>query len=1086
MNSSNIKDNRKRGSVAKFLEEKMIENSKLCIVTAYFTVYAFDALKDKLGSLKQVEFLFGEPAFIKTVKPENAESKVYKIENDQIQLASKLTQKNIAKECAMWIKEKVKIKSIKQSGLLHGKMYHITTPQEQEDAILGSSNFTMKGLGLAQNSNIELNLEIDSKRDVVELKKWFYEIWNDSNLVTDVKSEVLKHLELLYKNNSPQIVYFKTLYHLFENFLNEESSLKDLENQKQFTETMIWKKLYQFQKDGVKTAINKINKYNGCIIADSVGLGKTFEALAVIKYFEQYGNQNVLVICPKKLRKNWTKYQVQNNDRTNPFLGDKFRYTVLSHTDLSRETGWVDSINLENFYWENYDLIVIDESHNFRNNTKGRKDEYGEVKKSRYERLLDDVITKGINTKVLLLSATPVNNTLDDLQNQLYFITAGKDGAFKENLEILNLKSLISQSKREFLEWSKQENKTQMTLLDKLNPSFFKLLDALTIARSRKHIKNHYPESLKEIGAFPKRKKPQSIYSKIDLLDEFPHYDDINDTILNYKLSLFTPAVFLKEKHKKEYAEQSKIAQFTQESREKFLIGMMKSNFLKRLESSVYSFKITLGNTIQKIDNLIGKIDKFEKYDFDDFVFEDYEDNELNEMLRVGKKLKYDLKDIDLDDWKYALNKDRNELEKLYRKALKITPERDAKLNELKNLISEKIKNPTLDKFNKGNRKVVVFTAFSDTAKYIYDNIKDYIKNDLNVNIALVTGSDSNTTLGKNDYDEILINFSPISKERANHNILEEIDILIATDCISEGQNLQDCDYLINYDIHWNPVRLIQRFGRIDRIGSIHNEIQLVNFWPTDDLNKYIKLKNRVEERMTLVDVSATNADNILSPDEIEEVIKSDLKYRDKQLKRMKDEILDLEDFEEGISLTDFTLEDFRLELISFIQTNKELLEKMPLGINGVTSREILSLSGDKHNLSQGVIFCLKQLNKPKDKENINPLQPYFLVYITMEGVIKYTFVNTKKILEIYRALCSNRTELDESLYELFDEQTSNGQDMELFNDLLNKALRKIKEKFEHKMYDNLFNVRGGKIPKFNELINSNEDFELITWLVII
>ena len=1077
--SSSIKDNRNRGSVGDFLKEKISENSSLTFVSAYFTIYAYEALRDNLEKIDKLHFLFGEPTFVKAVDPNNAELRQYHIENEKIELKNRLKQKKIAKDCSKWIEKKVKIKSIKQSGLLHGKMYHITDSNKNESAILGSSNFTSKGLGFAKNSNIELNLEVQDKRDIQDLKNWFYEVWEDNNLTEDVKPKVLKYLEQLYADNPPELLYFKTLYHLFEKYLDEKNSFDDIETQKQYTDTVIWRKLFEFQKDGVKSAINKINKHNGCIIADSVGLGKTFEALAIIKYYEQR-NHRVLVLCPKKLRNNWVKYT--NNLTTNPLIEDRFRYDVLCHTDLSRESGKSGDIKLEEIYWENYDLLVIDESHNFRNNNAGRKG-----KQSRYEKLLNEVIKKGRKTKVLLLSATPVNNSLEDLRNQLYFITADTDNAFQYTLNIPSLKSLISRTKKEFIKWSVQENKTQENLLNSLNADFFNLLDELTIARSRKHIQKYYKENLLQIGEFPKRHKPESIYSEIDTNKEFPSYDEINDRILEYKLSLFTPTKYLKDGCEEKYKSKTDIAQFTQESREKFLIGMMKSNFLKRLESSVNSFRITLGNTLDKMNVLKDKIKNLSEYDYDEESI--YDEDEFDDIPQVkdefliGKKLRYDLRDIKTDEWLIDIEKDEKELRYLYDKAYNITPDRDAKLQTLLKKITTKIQNPTKNDLGHENKKVIVFTAFSDTAKYIYNSIKDTIKSQYNINIALVTGTGTETTYGKNDYEEILTNFSPLSKDRNPEG--EQIDILIATDCISEGQNLQDCDYLINYDIHWNPVRLIQRFGRIDRIGSHNPYIKMVNFWATDDLDKYIKLKRRVEDKMMLSDISATNADNILRPDEVNDILKQDLKYRENQLKRMKEEILDLEDFDENVSLTDFSFEDFRVELLHYIQKNKEKLKNLPIGINAVTSREVKI--GEKiTNFDEGVIFCLKQKNSSDLSNKINPLQPYFLVYITFNNEIKYTFVNSKKILEIYRVLCLDKEKADSYLYELFDQQTDYGNHLEQFDDLLYSAISKIKERFETKAFSGLFSSKTFVMPNKENQINSIEDFEFITWLVII
>lgn len=621
-----------------------------------------------------------------------------------------------------------------------------------------------------------------------------------------------------------------------------------------------------------------------------------------------------------------------------------------------------------------------------------------------------------------------------------------------------------------------------------LDSSFFKLLDELTIARSRKHIRKYYKNCISEIGDFPKRLKPESIYSEIDIKNEFPPYDEINDSILEYKLSLFRPSKYLKDDFKEKYKREGDIKQFSQEDREKFLIGMMKSNFLKRLESSIYSFKLTLGNTLNKITELKNQINNMHSYEYDEIEVQDDEDEEFQTDFLVGKKLKYDLRHINTAEWLYDIENDEKELNYLYRVADSITAKRDAKLQELIKKIKHKIQNPTQNNLGKNNKKVLIFTAFSDTAKYLYKNLKEPVKNEMGTNIALVTGSYAETTLGVNEYEDILTNFSPISKER-NSETDEEIDILIATDCISEGQNLQDCDYLINYDIHWNPVRLIQRFGRIDRIGSKNSHIKMVNFWATEDLNKYIDLKRRVEDRMVLADISATGTDNILRPEEIEEVkntIKQDLKYREKQLQRLKDEVLDLEDFEENVSLTDFTLDDFRIELIKFLQANKGFLENIPIGVNAVTARECKINADKMQGFSEGVIFCLKQKETSKANQRINPLQPYFLVYITFDNVIKYTFANAKKILEVYRYLCLGEQEPKDELYELFDQQTCNGNDMSQFNELLEITISKIKEKFEYRMFNDLFGSRDGTIPESSKQISGTEDFELITWLVII
>jgi SNF2 family DNA or RNA helicase len=1091
---SGIRDNYQRGTVADFLCEKIQNGSKLSIVSAYFTIYAYEALKDKLDNIESLRFLFGEPRFVKSLDPTKTDKKAYKIEDEGLKLTNRLAQSSTARECAEWITNKVEIKSIRKANLLHGKMYHIANGGV-EDAIMGSSNFTVSGIGKAENSgNIELNLIVDSSRDRGDLKQWFDSLWADNELVEDVKKDVLEYLAQLYQDNAPEFIYYNTLYHIFEDYLSDEAKGGLAEIQKQVVDAEIWKILFEFQKDGVKGAIKKLEAYNGCILADSVGLGKTFEALAVIKYFE-LKNARVLVLCPKKLRENWTVYQAQNNSELNPFVRDRFAYTVLSHTDLSREDGYTGDIDLANINWGNYDLVVIDESHNFRNNTPGRKDENGQViRRSRYERLMEDIIQRGIKTKVLLLSATPVNNTLKDLRNQIYFITGSEkenmDAALQDSLGIESIQATLRSAQLTFNEWAKEsrDRKTK-DLLDKLSSGFFKLLDGLTIARSRKHVIKYYADTVAKLGGFPERSKPISIYPDIDSENAFMSYDRLNDEIGDYQLSIFKPSTYIKPEYKSQY-EVSKVAGFTQASRENFLIGMMKVNFLKRLESSVNSFYLTLNRTIKKIDDLTERIEQFKKYhtenpdvDWDALRVEDEGDEDLQAAFEISKA-KIKLAHLDLEKWLKALKDDRDKLHGLELFAKEINPARDAKLAELKRLISEKIKNPTQDKKGNPNRKVLVFTAFADTAAYIYENIYEWAQKELGINVALVSGGAVNnrTTFGKPDFNQILINFSPTSKNRDKMKGMpqdNQIDLLIATDCISEGQNLQDCDYLVNFDIHWNPVRVIQRFGRIDRIGSINPKVHLVNFWPTQDLDKYISLKTRVEARMALVDLSATADDNLLNTEEIEDLITEDLRYRDRQLKRMREEVLDLEDFDESISLTDFTLDDFRADLDRYIEANREKLREAPLGLYGIVPTDPAAPV-----VRPGAIFCLKQ--KGSDKSySVNPTQPYFLVYIQSDGVVRYNFTSPKQILEIFRSFCSGIDVPYEALCALFNEQTKNGTDMSFFNDLLAKALKSIEGNFRKRLAGSLLNDRGAILPDRARQVNEGTDFELITWLII-
>ncbi|MBS1634229.1 MAG: DEAD/DEAH box helicase family protein, partial [Bacteroidetes bacterium] len=1107
-NLSSIRDNRDRGSVGQFLKDNIKPDSDLSIVSAYFTIYAYNQLKGQLNSIKELKFLFGEPTFIKSLDPSKTNKRDFKIEDDKlvIPIESRLTQKAIARECSDWIEQKVQIKSMVKPNFLHGKMYHISQQSGVEKAVSGSSNFTVNGLGLGGSPNIELNMLVDNDRDRADLKQWFTELWNDdSGIVEDVKAEVLKYLEQLYIENEPEFIYFKTLFHIFENFLDEQKKGGLLTSQTGFFESEIWNMLYEFQKDGVKGAINKILKHNGCIIADSVGLGKTFEALAVIRYFELL-NYRVLVLCPKKLAGNWTIYQSSKNNNLNPFRKDKFNYHVLYHTDMGRLQGSseADNHDLSNFNWGAYDLVVIDESHNFRGNPMDKANDDGTIRMNRAKWLMEKIIKEGVNTKVLLLSATPVNNNLRDLRNQFQLITKGNNDALFEATQVKDIALALKNAQTQFTLWAESRKSSKNSvkqLIEKLDSSFFKLLDELTIARSRKHIKNFYKTD-QEIGKFPERVKPIAIYPNIDLKDRFYTYDELNKIILQYKLSVFNPSAYILSENKSKYDEQAKskgVLSFKQSDRENFLIGMMKVNFLKRLESSIESFEISMDRTIQKIERLENKIHEFQKgkLNTQQEELENYQpdEDELGEnaddleQWQVGKKLKFDLADLNLEDWLNDLEKDRQALIKLHNFAIAVTPDRDSKLKDLKQLIAGKVKKP----LNASNKKVIVFTAFADTANYLYDCLNDWVQNDLKLNIALVAGSQCKTTFGKAEYSNILTNFSPISKNRSKITNMKqegEIDILIATDCISEGQNLQDCDYLVNYDIHWNPVRIIQRFGRIDRLGSKNDKIQLVNFWPTKDLDNYINLKERVEARMALVDVTATADDNVLATDKIEELIEEDLKYRNQQLKKLQTEVLDLEDMNESISLTDFTLDDFRIELMSFMENNRKRLEDAPFGLYAVVPSpsgkhtQLLDMTrfadAEKEIIKPGVVYCLKQKGDTDGNEEVNPLQPYFLVYIFDNGQVRFNYTNAKQVLEIYRLMCAGNKQAYETLCDLFNEETQQGENMNQYTGLLKQAIEEISRVFNKRSSQKITgNDRGALLIPNHKRINEINNFEL-------
>jgi SNF2 family DNA or RNA helicase len=1105
--SSSIRDNQQRGKVSEFLKDHLVEDSELRVVSAYFTIYAYHALRRQLEHLNKIEFLFGEPRFLKKLDPEKNDRKSFKIEDEGISLRDRLEQGAVAKACAAWIREKVEIKSMIKPNFLHGKLYHVRKPGGKEKAITGSSNFTMSGLGLSKSSNVELNLLVTDERDREDLVAWFDQFWQESgcysHLVEDVKEEVLKYLEQLYTENTPRFVYYKTLYHLFEDYLNQQRDEILIDPRTGFFDSTVWNTLYDFQRDGVRAAINKIKRHNGCIIADSVGLGKTYEALAVIKYFED-SNQRVLVLCPKKLRENWTIWR--DNDERNNLAADSFSYDVLSHTDLNRKSGKVGDLNLDTIKWGNYGLVVIDESHNFRSAKGGKENEEGEYRMSRYEFLMKEVIKGGIKTKVLLLSATPVNNNLRDLRNQIYLITGDDDHAFK-GIGVKSLTNTMRVAQYEFSKWATPE-KNPITgekperrvsdLLDRLTTSnFFPLLDEVTIARSRNHVRKYY--DMAAIGKFPTRLPVQSVYAEIDLRKRFKSYDELNDIISRFRLAIYNPSAYVKKEWQDHYREKSssRVRGFIMADRESSLISMMRINFLKRLESSVYSFATTLERTLRKIEALQAKLKAFQdgQLENDELDGEDQIDQELmedqdaQEAETVGKSLRYHLSHLDIDLWLSDLEEDRREFIKLEESAEAVKPQRDAKLHELRRVIQQKLDQP----LNKNNPKVIVFTAFSDTARYLYQNMTGWAEQ-RGIQCGLVTGgsSDNRSTfqpegfVKQQDFNAILTNFAPRAKKRdkMTRSMPQEggIDLLIATDCISEGQNLQDGDMVINYDIHWNPVRLIQRFGRIDRLGSTNEVIKMVNFWPTKHLNKYINLKDRVEARMALVDITATGEDNLLNTEQVVDLVEDDLKYRDRQLLRMQEEVLDLEDTDENVSLSEFSLEDFRADLLQFLEADQQKLATAPLGLHALVPAPEKDTEYAKI-IRPGVIYCLRQKGEAKELKTVNPLQPYFLIYIRNDGEVRFRYTAAKQILDIYRHLCAGEDQVHEQLCEMFDQKTANGEQMQDYAKLLQSALRSIQGTVERKSAAAL-KGRGGRLVP-DTVKADNDGFELITWLIV-
>lgn len=1060
-------------TVYKELEKHIRKGSKVSTISAYFTMYAYSALKKELDKIDEMRFIFTTPSFSKN---KDKEAREYEIVNNNIfgnefelKLRNEMTQSAVAKDCAKWLKDKVEIKSFKEPNVAQPRMIHVHNKSEEDIVINGSVDFTTDGLGITGSNRADFNNFMAGEEFTDSQLLSFDTLWNNEMVLTDVKDKLLKQMEVMYEENSGEFIYFKSLYHIFYNYLDELDEDNIVKKGNKLKETKIWNILYQFQQDAVIGAIDKIEKYNGCILADSVGLGKTFTALAIIQYYE-LRNDRVLVLVPKKLRENWTIYTL--NDKRNIFAEDRFRYDVLNHTDLSRERGFSGNIDLKTINWENYDLVVIDESHNFRNNPAVKD------RVTRYQRLMNDVIKQGHKTKLLMLSATPVNNKMNDIKNQIAFITEDKDNALEE-IGISSINHTLKNAQAIFNQWSKLDDNTRTgeKFVDMMDLDYFKLLDTLTIARSRKHIEKYY--DLAEIGEFPNRLDPINESSDIDIKKEFPTLNEINNEIERLNLSVFSPFLYILPQKREDYAKKYDIAigegksVFKQTDREKSLIQLMRINLLKRMESSIHSFKLTIEKLLFKINKTLEKIDNISEYNEDiDISLIDPEEDEYDELM-FGKKTKVLLQDMDLIKWKQDLKLDKEKLEFLFAQAKEVDCLRDEKLADLKKVISNKIENP----INEDNKKILIFTAFADTAKYLYENISQWIFDNYGLYTALVTGSGDNKTnlkaVRNTDIDEILTSFSPISKNRniINPEMTEEIDILIGTDCISEGQNLQDCDYLINYDIHWNPVRIIQRFGRVDRIGSKNKDIQLVNFWPNIELDEYINLKGRVENRMVMVDVSATGEENIIVNND---KVMNDLEYRKNQLEKLKDQVIDLEDVSDAISITDLTFNDFKIELMEYMKEHRKELDNAPFGIYSIVPAE---------EFEPGVIFLLRQVKGVKESKDKNALTPYYLVYINEDEEVKLNYIQSKKILDYYQKLCSGKKEVFRNLVESFDRETDNGRQMDKYSQLLKESIENIIGKKQETGVRSLF-TKGGTSPVKNN-IEGLEEFELISFLIL-
>lgn len=1058
------------------LRVTMQRDSRVSIAAACFSVYAYEELKAQLESIDELRFLFTSPTFLqeKTAKarrefyiPRRNREKALHGSEFEIRLRNDFSQKAISRECADWIRRKVCFKS---NQTAEGIPNFMTIDSAEPVTYAPVNGFTRADLGCERGSSLFTMINRIDAPQSTQYLELFNTIWNDKQRLQDVTDTVLESITTAYQENSPEFLYFFALYNIFGDFL-EHVSEDDLPSDTNgFKESIVWNRLYTFQKDAALAIISKLEQFNGCILADSVGLGKTFTALAVIKYYENR-NLRVLVLCPKKLSDNWITYKA--NYRNNPLAGDRLRYDVLYHTDLSREQGFSGETDLSKLNWAAYDLVVIDESHNFRNG--GDVDDDG--KSNRYTKLMNKVIRPGARTRVLMLSATPVNNRFYDLRNQLALAYEGNSSAWKDKLDTnRSVEEIFRSAQKQFNAWSKlaPSQRTTEQLMRMLDFDFFEILDAVTIARSRQHIEKYY--NIEEIGNFPTRLPPVTKQPPLTDLNNAITYDETYELILSLTLSIYTPSNYILPSRLKKYADLNHEGKnsLTQAGREEGIRRLMSINLLKRLESSVHSFRLTL----QRIRDMIAAtLDTIHTYDphkiielkdltgAADFDADDME----SDLFTVGRKVKIALEDMDYLTWQRDLQADFETLQLLLGMVADITPGHDSKLQTLLQTLAEKQREP----LNKDNRKVLIFTAFSDTAQYLYEQVGAYMLRSFGLHTALVTGSvEGRSTVPKfkADLNNVLTCFSPVSKDRAA--LMPDgpdIDILIATDCISEGQNLQDCDCVINYDIHWNPVRLVQRFGRIDRIGSRNVVIQMINFWPDVQLDAYIDLRARVETRMKALVLSSTGDDNPLSPEE-----KGDLEYRREQLQRLRTEVVDLEDMRGGVSITDLGLNEFRMELLEYAKHHPEL-ETCPGGISAVAAAT--------PDAPPGVVFVLKNVHNEVNINDRNRLHPYYLVYLDEDGVTLHSHLCPKDILDAMRQLCRGQKQPDKALCRAFNAETDDGRKMQKYSDLLEDAVLSIVDAKADSDLDSLF--RAGGTTALLDKVSGLDDFELICFIVV-
>ena len=1028
-----------------------------------FSVFVYEALQDKLANV-DLRLLLHDQSLEQF--PLNG------LEAENLKRA-RLDQHRIARAFVAWAEEHLQARTLTRRT--RGMWTSVDGPFPY---VVDGAGLDAESIGLVASQNLYFPQESMDADRVAQSVVNFERMWFDDATTRTVQDGFLDAGRALFQNRAPESVYLRILTSLFKDFVEETGEETTGRGKTGFYDSVVWSKLYRFQRDGVLGAIEKLERHNGCIIADSVGLGKTFEALAVIKYYE-LRNDRVLVLTPKRLRENWAIYR--SNDTRNPLVKDRFSYDILNHTDLSRANGLSGDIDLANINWGNYDLVVIDESHNFRNNPQVKD------RVTRYERLMDEVFRAGVKTKVLMLSATPVNTRLADLKNQVLFATEGDDQALAED-GIKSIEGTLNRAQKYFNAWQRTPvaSRSTKSLVGTLGMDYIRLLDLVTIARSRKHIEKYY--GTKDVGKFPDRLAPVNLIPPIDSAGTMIPLEEINQSILRLNLAAYRPTSYVSPKHEGKYAAlyDQKVRTggqrvWKQTDRENNVVHLLRVGLLKRLESSVNSLGKTLGKILATIDSAIASIDAYEVNggegtsieSFSDLENIDLDDPQFEDT--VGGSVKVFLADIDLIRWRQELQQDRDTVAGLLTEVQAVDATRDAKLAQLKQFLRDKVERPT----NDGNRKVLVFTAFADTAEYLYGHVARWANDELGVHVALITGQISRTTLPmkRAHMIDVLNAFSPRSKGGDLDS--PQVDIVIATDAISEGQNLQDCDTVVNYDIHWNPVRIVQRFGRVDRLGTASASVQLVNFWPNIDLDAYINLETRVSSRMTLLDVSATGEENILDVASSE---MNDLDYRRKQLQQMRDSVPTMEDLAGGLSITDLTLSDFRMDAAA--RDRKEILEitGWPLALFGVT-RFDMTLADE--GLAPGAVFLLRVRDDALAFSKSYPLAPYALTYVTDDGGLAHEVEQPKLALDVLRRHCLGGTEPDATVLTEFEKATRSGRSMKHYRDLLDVAVRALSGTAEESLVASLFSAGPSQLGT-EAAVPGLEAVDVIAWVALI